>query len=421
MARESARLEQPPSAARSQRNAYGTATVPTGVRHEAIDAVRGSVMVIMALDHVRDFVHSGAMNFQPEDLAETTPILFLTRWVTHICAPAFVLLAGIAANRRLQRAGSAAPLSVYLAVRGLWLIVVELTLIRFALNFRYGSADPWLLLVLCALGLSMMVLAPVVRLPTVVLSAAGLAVILLHNTLDNIRAADLGALGPFWMLLHQQGVFVVAGQVVLVAYPMLPWAGLLAVGFAAGGLFDLAPGRRRSVLAFAGNLLILSFLALRWWNGYGDPQPWSSQATPLMTALSFLRTTKYPPSLAFMLMTVGPTLLALAWFERRTPGPRHPLVVIGRVPLFYYVGHFFAAHFVASCLVWWHYGDFSLAFLSGPFPSMGGPRAAFPADFGWPLWAVYVVWVAVVLLMYPACRWFARLKRERRWWWLAYA
>ena len=175
------------------------------------------------------------------------------------------------------------------------------------------------------------------------------------------------------------------------------------------------------MLAFAGGFLILSFLALRWWNGYGDPQPWSPQATPLMTALSFLRTTKYPPSLAFLLMTVGPTLLALAWFERRTSGPRHPLVVIGRVPLFYYVVHFFVAHLVASCLVWWKYRDFSLAFLSGPFPSMGGPRAAFPPDFGWPLWVVYVVWVAVVLLMYPACRWFAGLKEERRWWWLAYA
>ena len=238
MARELSRLAQPQSAAGGQRKGYGTATVATGARREAIDAVRGAVMVIMALDHVRDFVHSGAMTFQPEDLAQTTPILFLTRWVTHVCAPAFVLLAGIAANRRLQRDGSAPTLSVYLATRGLWLIVVELTLLRFALNFRYGPADPWLLLVLCALGLSMMVLAPLIRLPTGVLGAAGLAVILLHNTLDNIRAADLGALGPLWMLLHQQGVFVVAGQVVIVAYPMLPWAGLLAVGFAAGGLFE---------------------------------------------------------------------------------------------------------------------------------------------------------------------------------------
>lgn len=398
-----------------------TLASPAGTRLGAIDAGRGLVMVLMALDHVRDFVHAGAMTFQPEDLSRTTPFLFLTRWVTHVCAPAFVLLAGIGARRWLARHGAVPRLSSYLTTRGLWLIVVELTLIRLALNFRFGLADPWLLLVLCALGLSMIVLAALVWLPPRAVGAAGLAIVLLHNTLDPIRAADAGAWAPLWLLLHQQGVFTVAGQVILVAYPMLPWAGLLAIGFAAGGLYHLEPGCRRRILAAAGGLLILSFVALRWWNGYGDPQPWSAQATPEMTALSFLRTTKYPPSLVFLLMTVGPTLLLLAWLERRAPGPQHPLVVIGRVPLFYYVGHFFVAHAVASCLVWWRYGDAALAFRSGPFPSMGGAAADFPTDFGWPLWMAYAVWAVVVLLMYPACRWFARLKRERNWWWLAYA
>jgi uncharacterized membrane protein len=390
-------------------------------RNDAIDAVRGLVMVIMALDHVRDFVHAGAMTFQPDDLSRTTPVLFLTRWVTHICAPAFVLLAGIAAQRRLRRDGSVSGLAVFLATRGLWLIVVELTLIRFALNFRYGAADPWLLLVLCALGASMILLAPLVRLRAGVVGTAGLVVILLHNTLDTVRAADFGSWAPLWMLLHEQGVFVVAGQILVVAYPILPWAGLLALGFAAGRLFDLERAHRTRVLAVAGGAVVGSFLLLRWWNGYGDPQPWSPQTSAVMTTLSFLRTTKYPPSLAFLLMTVGPTLLALAWFERRAPGAQHPLVVIGRAPLFYYVGHFLVAHAVASCMVWWRYGDFALAFQSGPFPSIGGSAAAFPPGFGWPLWVVYAVWIVVVLLMYPACRWFARLKQERRWWWLAYA
>jgi uncharacterized membrane protein len=379
-----------------------------------IDAVRGLVMSLMALDHVRDFIHAGAMSFQPEDLARTTPILFLTRWITHPCAPAFVFLAGVAAQRKLRRDGSVPRLSRYLATRGLWLVLVELTLIRFALNFQIGAQAPWLLLVLWALGLSMVMLAALIHLPLPVVGAAGLAVVALHNLLDPIRAADLGALSPLWLALHQQGAFTVAGHVVVVAYPVLPWAGVMALGFAAGALYDLEPERRRRVLVWTGTALIAGFLMLRGWNQYGDPQPWAVQSTATLTVLSFLRATKYPPSLAFLLMTLGPVLLALAWFERRTFDPGHPLAVIGRVPLFYYVGHFFAAHVVASCMVWWRYGDLSLAFLSGPFPSMGGARETFPADFGWPLWVVYVVWIAVVLFMYPLCRWYGRIRSDRR-------
>jgi uncharacterized membrane protein len=378
-------------------------------------------MVIMALDHVRDFVHDGAMLFAPEDLTRTTPAIFLTRWVTHVCAPAFVLLAGVAVNRRLRRDGSASGAFWYLVTRGAWLIVIELTVMRFALNFRYRVDDPWLLLVLSALGLSMMVLALLVRLSTRLVGAAGLAVILLHNTLDQVRAVDFGVLAPLWMLLHEQGVFIAAGYPVLVAYPVLPWAGLMAVGFAGGDLLDLDREKRQRLFAIGGTVLVVAFVLLRSWNGYGDPQPWTLQDTWVMTALSFLRTTKYPPSLAFLLMTIGPTLLALAWFERRPPGARHPLVVIGSVPLFYYVGHFFVAHVLASGLALWEYGDATLAFRSGPFPSIGGARALFPPDFGWPLWVVYTAWIAVVAVMYPACRWFARIKRERRWWWLRYA
>ena len=290
-----------------------------GARHTSIDAVRGAVMVIMALDHVREFFHADAMLFQAEDLARTTPILFLTRWITHVCAPGFVFLAGVAAARRLRRDGSVAGLSRYLWTRGLWLVLLELTVMRFALNFRFSAQDPVLLIILVALGLSMVVLAGLVHLPVAVVGTVGVAVVVLHNLLDPLTPADFGALAPLWNLLHDPGVFMVAGLPVMSGYPVLPWAGLMAVGFAAGRLFDLEPARRQRILVRTGLALVAAFLALRALNVYGDPSPWTTQASPVMTVLSFLRTTKYPPSLLFVLMTLGPVLLALAWFERRPP------------------------------------------------------------------------------------------------------
>jgi uncharacterized membrane protein len=385
-------------------------------RHTGIDAVRGAVMVIMALDHVREFFHADAMLFQAEDLTRTTPVLFLTRWITHVCAPGFVFLAGVAAQRRLARGGSVAALSRYLWTRGLWLIVLELTVMRLAFNFRIGGQDPLLLIILVALGLSMVALAGLVHLPAPVVGVIGAAVVVGHNLLDPIRPSDFGALAPLWNLLHDPGVAVVAGLPVVLGYPFLPWAGLMAVGFASGRLFDLEPERRRRLLTMTGLALLAGFVALRTLNQYGDPSPWSAQASPVMTALSFLRTTKYPPSLQFVLMTIGPLLLMLAWCERRPPAPTHPLVAIGRVPLFYYVAHFYLAHIAASVVAAVQYGP-ALAFLSGPFPSMGGSRDLFPPGFGHPLWVTYVAWAGVVAAMYPLCRWYGRFKRERQPWW----
>ena len=395
--------------------------IPSATRHTAIDAVRGVVMLVMALDHVRDFVHAGAMSFSPEDLSRTTPALFLTRWITHICAPAFVFLAGLGAYRRLRRDGSRSRLAAYLGTRGLWLILVELTLLRFALNFRIFGGDPWLMLVLCAVGLSMLVLASLVPLPIRIVGTIGIAIVALHNLLDPVQAQQLGSLAPFWFVLHQQGAFSLAGQVVVVAYPMLPWVGVLAIGFAAGTLYDLDASSRRRTLVWTGTTLLLAFVALRTLNLYGDPQPWAAQTKPVFTLLSFLRTTKYPPSLLFLLMTLGPVLLVLVWFERGQPTKGYRFAVIGRVPLFYYLGHFLLAHVIASCLVCLRYDDFRLAFVSGPFPSVGGAREAFPPDFGWPLWVVYAVWFVVVLAMYPACAWYGQLKsRYRGAWWAGY-
>lgn len=391
-----------------------------GARLTAIDAVRGLVMVVMALDHVREFFHADAMVFQAEDLTRTTPALFLTRWITHFCAPAFVFLAGVGAERRLQATGAAASLSRYLWTRGLWLVALELTVMRFALNFRMSGQDAVLVIILCALGLSMVALAALIHLPRPAIAGIGLAVVLLHNLLDPLTPRDFGVLAPSWNLLHDPGVFFVAGMPVMVGYPVLPWAGLMALGFAAGPIFDLEPARRRRLLTRLGIGLVVGFVLLRLVDGYGDPQPWAPQSSAVFTVLSFLRATKYPPSLVFLLMTIGPLLIALAWLDRRPLPPAHPLVAIGRVPLFYYVVHFFLAHAAAALLFGIVYGDFALTFLSGPFPSMGGSRDRFPEGFGVPLPATYLAWVVVVAVMYPLCRWYGRVKHERRPWWGRY-
>ena len=333
--------------------------------------------------------------------------------------PGFVFLAGVAAARRLRRDGSVANLSRYLWTRGLWLVLLELTVMRFAFNFRFTAQDPVLLIILVALGLSMVVLAGLVHFPVAVVGTFGVAVVLLHNLLDPLTPGDFGALAPLWNLLHDPGVFVVAGVPVVSGYPLLPWAGLMAVGFAAGGVFDLEPARRQRLLVRTGLALVVAFLVLRALNLYGDPSPWTTQASPVMTVLSFLRTTKYPPSLLFVLMTLGPVLLALAWFERRPRPAGHPLVTIGRVPLFYYVVHFFLAHVAASVVTALQYGV-TLAFFSGPFPSMGGSRDLFPPGFGHPLWVTYLAWAGVVAVMYPLCRWYRRFKAEHRPWWGSY-
>ncbi len=390
-------------------------------RLTALDALRGLIMVIMALDHTRDFIHAGAMSFSPEDLTRTTPIIFLTRWVTHICAPVFMCSAGAGAFLRLQRPGTTRrELSWFLCTRGLALIVIELVVMRAAMNFSLLTPYPLLLLVLWALGLSMVVLAALIHLPRRVLIAGSVAVILLHNTLDGVPAASFGALSGVWNILHQPGVFFLGGIPVFAAYPLIPWFAVMALGFAFGPVFLLPPEVRRREFLKWGALLIAGFLVLRAVNIYGDPSPWSWQPSGTFTVLSFLRATKYPPSLEFLLMTLGPALLILAYLDRRSLPATNPLVIFGRVPLFFYVTHFWLLHVVASVLALIRYGVSSFAFFNSPLPSMGGPAELFPQGFGYSLWVVYAVWIGIVVGLYPACRWFAVLKQRRRDWWLSY-
>lgn len=395
--------------------------VATSSRLTAIDAVRGLVMVIMALDHVRDFIHNGAMVASPTNLATTTPLLFFTRWITHVCAPAFALTAGLGAYLWWRRGNhSRGELSRFLLTRGLWLLVLELVVMRLLYNFDLAQSYPFLLLVLWALGLSMIVLAALIWVPVPALAGLAVAVMLGHNLLDRIPATTFGAAAPLWNLLHQPGVFTLGGKVMIVGYPLIPWVAVMALGFCLGALYQWEPAVRRRALARAGVAMIVGFVVLRAINAYGDPFPWSAQPSGGYTILSFLNTTKYPASLAFLLMTLGPTFLLLAWADGRAFSPANPLVVFGRVPLFYYVVHFGAAHVVAALLAIIKYGGAAFGFIFHPVPSMGAPPGLYPEGFGYSLWVAYAVWIAIVVGLYPLCRWFAGVKARRRDWWLAY-
>lgn len=391
-------------------------TVTSRLRVISVDALRGLVMMIMALDHVRDFFHAGAMSFQPDDLTRTTAALFFTRWITHICAPVFMFTAGIAAFFWWRRGRTTRDLSTFLWKRGLWLVLLDLTVLRFALNFSLLSGIV-ILNVLLALGWSMVVLGFLVRLPLRFILAFSLATIALHNLADSIPAAHFGSAAWLWNVLHQQGVFLVKGVPVLAAYPLVPWIAVMPLGFCFGSILTLDTDRRRKWLTWIGATVTVAFLLIRGWNGYGDPQPWSTQSSG-MTVLSFLRTTKYPPSLDFLLMTLGPAILLLAWFDRLRMSASNPLIVFGRTPLFFFLLHLYVIHALSFPLAFIKYGE--TAFLWNPAPSLGGNPALYPSGYGYQLWAVYALWALVLVLLYPVCRWFARLKERRRDWWLSY-
>jgi uncharacterized membrane protein len=383
-------------------------------RVPSVDALRGLVMIVMALDHTREYFHSGAMTFQPDDLTRTTAALFFTRWITHICAPVFMFTAGLGAFFWMRRGRTLSQLAHFLWKRGLWLVVLELTVLRFAFSFGRGVV---LLSILWALGWSMVALGFLVRVPIRALAALSIGVIALHNLADSVKASQFGSAAWVWNILHQPGAFKVGGALVRAAYPLVPWIAVMAAGFCFGPIVTLDPSQRRRWMVRIGFGLTLAFLIIRGINGYGDPNHWSGQI-PGMTLLAFLKCTKYPPSLDFLLMTLGPALLLMAWLDRLTLTGTNPLMVFGRVPLFYFLVHLFVIHGLTIPFAFVRYGR--AAFLLNPSPSLGGPANLYPPDYGYPLWVVYVVWAAVVAMLYPLCVWFARLKGRRAWWWLSY-
>ena len=395
-------------------------TAPEG-RIESIDALRGAIIILMALDHVRDYTSLAAMSFSPTDLSRTTAALFFTRWITHVCAPVFAFTAGLGAffwQRRGRR--TAGELSRFLVTRGVWLMLLEVTLLRWVMFFEWRFRGSLVILtVFWMLGLSMVVLAALVRLPVRVLVPLGVLVVGLHNLLDPLTAARFGRLSGLWAVLHQQTLVPVDGVNFVVAYPLIPWVAVMALGYAAGRVFLWGPLERQRLLLTLGAALAAAFVVVRALNRYGDPAPWSLQRSPLFTTLSFLNTTKYPPSLDFLLMTLGPALVALALLERVRFSRGNPLVVFGRVPFFFFLFHLALGHVLAIALhaarFGWH------AYLLLPPPSLGGPRELFPPGFGFGLPAVYLAWLAVVGVAYPVCRWYGTLKERRRdLWWLSY-
>lgn len=389
-------------------------------RLDSVDFVRGVVMVVMALDHVRDFFHAYAKSFDPLDPSKTWTALFFTRWVTHFCAPTFVFLAGTGAFLSARRGRTRAELARFLLTRGLWLVLLELTLVRFGWFFNLDY-HVMIAQVIWAIGWSLVVLAGLVFLPTRFVAAFGLALIFLHNLLDGVRADSLGPFRWLWVVLHEQNILMPwPGFATFVAYPLVPWVGVTAVGYAFGSLLTQERAQRRRTMLLIGGAAVVLFVGLRALNVYGDPTPWSVQARGTwFTFLSFLNTQKYPPSLLFLLMTLGPSIIALALFDREGGPGRlaRPFVVFGRVPLFYYLLHVPLMHLVAVVFAYVKYGRAEWLFLNWPPP--GAPQLE-PEGYGYDLWVVYLVWLGVVVALYPLCRWFAGVKQRRRDAWLSY-
>jgi uncharacterized membrane protein len=408
---------------------------PSRQRIDSIDLLRGIVMVIMMLDHTRDFVHSGGLLFDPTDLTKTTVALFFTRWITHYCAPIFVFLAGTGAYLQFARGKSKRELSKFLVSRGLWLIVLELTVVRFGVFFSLDYRFLGFLQVIWVIGVSMIVLAALIHLPLKLVAGFGIAMIALHNLLDRFQVT--GWQGPgspvpglgakLWILAHQSfTIFPVLrfpSPLVIVVYPLIPWIGVMAVGYAFGSLYQVDAQHRRRWLLWMGVTATWLFIFIRALDVYGDPAHWSKQKNVVFTVLSFVNTTKYPPSLQFLLMTLGPALLMLWWFDSNA-GPaerlgarfRAALVTFGRVPLFFYLLQWYTAHLIAIVAGLIAGQPVAYQFAS-PIDKFGSPP---PAGVGFRLWIVYLCWAIGVLLLYPLCKWFAGVKARRRDWWLSY-
>jgi uncharacterized membrane protein len=376
-------------------------------RDDAIDWLRGLVMAIMVLDHARDFWMG--FRIRPTDLTQTTPILFATRFVTHYCAPVFVLLAGTAAYL-YGRTRAPAERTRFLLSRGLFLVLLELTVIRLM-----WVPDPFyhftVLQVIWAIGWSMIALAALCRAPRAVILAVGAALVLGHNAFDGVHAKAFGAFGPLWSVLHERAALKpLPDRTFFVSYPLVPWIGVMALGYALGPAVEAPAERRRDYFLKLGAVLTCAFFVLRAINHYGDPVAWTTQRSPIFSLLSFFNVEKYPPSLDYLLITLGPALALFAFAPELAARSRF-LVTFGKVPLLFYVAHLFLLRYTSIPVAVWRFGA-AATFTPPPRGAGGSPE--------FPLWVSYVVWLVSLVLLYPLCRWYARLKATKKAAWMSY-
>ncbi|MGA0556207.1 DUF1624 domain-containing protein [Larkinella sp. VNQ87] len=373
-------------------------------RIQRIDVVRGLVMVIMALDHTREYIHKNGFFYNPLDLNTTTPALFLTRWVTHFCAPTFVFLAGTSAYL-MGRKKSKPELSIFLLTRGLWLMVLELTIVNFNLWFDL-TFSVIALEVIWATGVSMVVLSGLLFLPYRVLLAIGLLIVFGHNALDPVSFPPGTTADLIWSMLHRPNIIPIAeNRRLLTLYPVLAWIGILILGYCLGPIFsrEIDSEKRRRFLGWLGLGAILAFVLIRSLNVYGDPVPWAVQKSFLYTIFSFINVNKYPPSLLFTLVTLGPGIWLLSRLEEKKRSWMSFFTVYGRVPLFYFIVHFLLVHTLSVLLlltdgVSWSAINFQ-----------NGTGGVMP-DHGLSLGQTYGMWILVVLIMYPLCKRYGRVK-----------
>jgi uncharacterized membrane protein len=370
-------------------------------RIHSIDFLRGLVMIIMALDHVRMYFAFGTWYAEPTDLVTTTPLLFFTRWITHFCAPVFVFLAGTSAYLYGIKKSDLKETARFLFTRGLWLIIVELVIVNFAWTFDITYSFR-ILQVIWAIGISMVVLSALVFLPVWSIFAIGILLVFGHNLLDPLTVRGASAWEMIWYVLHQpNSVFIDSTHLINFVYPVLPWIGLIALGYVCGLFYkkDFPAEQRRRWLVTIGICLTLLFIVLRGFNLYGEPGTWQLRPSLMFSLLSFLNTTKYPPSLHFLLMTMGPALIFLAAVEPVGNRLAKPVIVFGRVPFFFYVVHLYLIHALAMLLLVVQGRDWHEYILSAKRITSG-----ILSSFGLGLGAVYAIWIVIVVLLYPVCR-----------------
>lgn len=390
-------------------------TIDNKWRIQSIDLLRGIVMILMALDHSRDFIHFGnSIDLDPLDLTTTSPVLFMTRWITHFCAPAFVFLSGIGVFLFGSKKKAKKQVALFLFSRGLFLMLVQIVIMAPIWDATYRLIN---LQVIWAIGLCMVFLSFLQFFPYKIVFATGLIIVFGHNLLDHIIVEAPLWESFLWSTLHQEHQYLINEHfLVIMQYPFLPLLGLMMLGYCAGKLYlpEIKPEYRRKFLRNIGIASIVLFIVLRWINVYGDLHPWESQNAIMLTVFDFVKTTKYPASLLFILMTMGPVLVLLSFIEPFSGAITRKIVVFGKVPFFFYVLHVFLLHSIAFVLFF--FGGHSFTDLDFTHFREG----SLPYGSGHPLWMVYMIWIVVVVILYFPCRWYGKFKSTHKYWWLSY-